>query len=72
MRSEGKVGKSMRVLYKFQALSIVLEDDGTYRYQDGERELYRGADWRPAVSAFFATAEMRVMRAMRQMEREAG
>ena len=30
----------MRVLYKFQTLSIVLEDDGTYRYQDGERDLY--------------------------------
>lgn len=60
----------MRTLYKFQALSIVLEDDGTYRLQDGERDLYRGDDWRPAVSAFFSTAEMRVQRAMRQMKRE--
>ncbi len=61
----------MRILYKFQALSIALEDDGSVCFRDGERELYRGADWRPASSAFFATAEMRVQRALRQMAKGA-
>ena len=42
----------MRTLYKFQALSIALEDDGSVCFRDGERALYRGNDWRPAVSAF--------------------
>ena len=62
----------MRTLYKFQALSIALEDDGSVCFRDGERALYRGNDWRPAVSAFFATAEMRVQRAMRQLAKATG
>ncbi len=60
----------MRILYKFQGMSITQEDDGSICFRDGERELYRGDDWKPAVSAFFATAEMRVQRAMRKKQEQ--